>query len=70
MPTDHMKKWKDLGKTPEGLRRHSEWIYHRRATEAYSMEVLESAAVEMERLIEANSVLQRQVNESKQAVLI
>jgi hypothetical protein len=32
--------------------------------------VLESAAVEMERLIEANSVLQRQVNESKQAVLI
>lgn len=69
---DPMQKYKDYGKTPDGLRHfaHKMLAFNREFGGGYAICVFDSAAEEIQRLEDENSELVRKLNEATHPTLL
>lgn len=70
--SDPMQKYKDFGKTPEGLRHfaHNLLANNREFGGGYAICVFESAAEEIQRISDENAALVRKLNEATHPTLL
>lgn len=70
--TDPMQKYKDYGKTPEGLRHfaHKMLAHNREFGGGYAICVFDSAAEELQRLSSENVSLLRKLSEATHPTLL